>query len=72
MPIVCIALWFAPLLIATPMAIEESKKEQQINKLATCIEQIKEIAKKHKATAHCDYLTDMQQILQKISECEVK
>ena len=47
-------------------------QEQQINKLATCIEQIKEIAKKHKATAHCDYLTDMEQILQKISECEVE
>ena len=33
MPIVCIALWFAPLLIATPIAIEESKKEQQINQM---------------------------------------
>lgn len=36
MPIVCIALWFAPLLIATPLAIEESKKEQEINKI--CVE----------------------------------
>ena len=33
MPIVCIALWFAPLLIATPIAIEENKKEQQINQM---------------------------------------
>ena len=39
MPIVCIALWFAPLLIATPIAIEESKKEQQINKM--CLEKFK-------------------------------
>ena len=40
-------------------------QEQQINKLATCIEEIKEIAEKHKATAHCDYLTDMDEILKK-------
>jgi hypothetical protein len=34
------------------------------------IEKIKEIAEKHKATAHCDYLTDMDKILQKISEVQ--
>ena len=33
MSIVCIALWFAPLLIVTPIVIEESKKEQKINQM---------------------------------------
>lgn len=33
-----------------------------------CLTEIKEIAEKHKATAHCDYLTDMDEILQKINE----
>ena len=39
MPIICVALWFAPLLIATPIAIEESKKEQKINQM--CLEKFK-------------------------------
>lgn len=39
MPIVCIALWFAPLLMVTPIAIEESKKEQQINQM--CLDKFK-------------------------------
>ena len=39
MPIVCIALWFAPLLIATPLAIEETKREQQINQM--CLDKFK-------------------------------
>lgn len=39
MPLVCIALWFAPLLIATPIAIKESEKEQQVNQI--CVEKFK-------------------------------
>lgn len=39
MPIICVALWFAPLLITTPLAIEESKKEQQINQI--CVNKFK-------------------------------
>ena len=41
-------------------------QEQQINKLATCIEQIKEIVNKSVIGGA------RQQILQKISECEVE
>ena len=33
--------------------------------------EIKEIAEKHKVTAHYDYLTDMDNIIQKISECGI-
>ena len=62
------------------------KQEQQINKLATCIEEIKEIAEKcciMQAILDCENYDDctqcgrtsdgegIQQILQKISECEV-
>lgn len=39
MPIIFVALWFAPLLIATPIAIEENKKEQQINQM--CLDKFK-------------------------------
>ena len=46
------------------------RKEQECNKLKQTLAEIKEIAKKHKATAHCDYLTDMDKILQKISKVE--
>ena len=68
--------------------IESIKKlkemEQQINKLATCIADIKEIAEKcciNQATLDCENYDDctqcgrisdgegIQQILQKISEC---
>lgn len=42
------------------------------DKLEQTLTEIKEIAKKHKTTAHCDYLTDIEQILQKISKCEVE
>lgn len=38
------------------------------DKLKNCLAEIKEIAKKYKETAHCDYLTDMDEILQKINE----
>lgn len=48
------------------------KLEKEIVKYKQTFEEIKEIAEKHKATAHCDYLTDMEQILQKISESEVE
>ena len=41
-------------------------------KLKQTLTEIKEIAEKHKVTAHCDYLTDMDNIIQKISECEVE
>ena len=51
-------------------------QEQQINKLATCIEEIKEIAED--INDECEYLLfgscaaeAKNQILQKISECEV-
>lgn len=37
-------------------------------KLTKTLTEIKDIAEKHKATAHCDYLTDMDEILQKINE----
>lgn len=48
------------------------RKEQKNEKLEYTLVEIKEIAEKHKATAHCDYLIDMDKILQKISECEVE
>ena len=37
-------------------------------KFLQTLDTIKEIAEKHKVTAHCDYLTDMDEILQKINE----
>lgn len=43
-------------------------KEQECEELKQTLAEIKEIAEKHKATAHCDYLIDMDKILQKISE----
>lgn len=39
MPVVLVALWFAPLLIATPIAMEENKKEQQVNQI--CVDKFK-------------------------------
>ena len=45
---------------------------QEYDKLKIALIGIKDIAENHKATAHCDYLTDMDKILQKISECEVE
>lgn len=42
--------------------------EFQRNKLKQTLTEIKEITEKHKATAHCDYLTDMDKILEKIKE----
>jgi hypothetical protein len=47
-----------------------SKRREKINKLKQTLIEIKEIAEKHQATAHCCYLEDMTEILQKISECE--
>ena len=45
---------------------------EMVKQYKQALTEIKEIAEKHKATAHCDYLTDMDNILQKISECEVE
>ena len=46
----------------------ECYKHKEADKLKQTLTEIKEIAEKHKATAHCDYLTDMDIILKKISE----
>ena len=50
-------------------------QEQQINKLATCIEEIKEIAETISQPMgtgkSCNRVILAKQILQKISECEV-
>lgn len=43
----------------------------RMEKAEKTLTEIKEIAEKHQATAHCCYLEDMTEILQKISECEV-
>ena len=47
-------------------------QEQQINKLATCIEQIKELAKYDVYTTRADLCLRLNWIKKKISECEVK
>lgn len=51
-------------------------QEQQINKLATCIEEIKEIANKianyYDGDEYELMRKDAEQILQKISKCEVE
>ena len=52
-------------------------QEQQINKLATCIEQIKKISNFDCTCGHtqmciCNVCDKIDEILQKISECEVK
>lgn len=50
---------------------EEAKHYlEEAEKFKNCLTEIKKIAEKHKATAHCDYLTDIEQILQKTSEVE--
>ena len=41
---------------------------KELEKTRETLTEIKEIAEKHKATAHCDYLTDMDEILQKIKQ----
>ena len=46
-------------------------QEQQINKLATCIEQIKELAKYDVYTTRADLCLKLNCIKKKISECEV-
>ena len=51
---------------------ESTFRSTEILKLKQTLTEIKEIAEKHKATAHCCYLEDMTEILQKISECEVE
>ena len=51
------------------------QQEKQINKLATTIEKIKEIAEKqvkHAPDGETFARPEIKQILQKISECEVK
>ena len=47
-------------------------QEQQINKLATCIEQIKELAKYDVYTTRTDLCLKLNWIKKKISECEVE
>ena len=44
--------------------------DRKLQRYEKCLTEIKEIAEKHKATAHCCYLEDMTEILQKISEVE--
>ena len=56
--------------IAFDLYKQLERKEQECESLKQNLTEIKEIAEKHKATAHCDYLTDIEHILQKISECE--
>ena len=46
-------------------------QEQQINKLATCIEQIKELAKYDVYTTRADLCLRLNWIKKKISECEM-
>ena len=46
-------------------------QEQQINKLATCIEQIKEIVKYDVYTTRADLCLKLNRIKKKISECGV-
>lgn len=50
--------------------VENARNElkQECDQLKQTLTEIKEIAEKHKVTAHCDYLIDMDKILQKISE----
>ena len=44
---------------------------EMVKQYKQALTEIKEIAEKHKVTAHCDYLTDMDNTIQKISECGV-
>ena len=53
-------------------AILTKEEFEDYKKLKQTLTEIKEIAEKHKITAHCDYLTDMDNIIQKISECGVE
>ena len=53
-------------------AILTKEEFEDYKKLKQTLTEIKEIAEKHKVTAHCDYLTDMDNIIQKISECGVE
>lgn len=39
MPIVCVLMWFAPLIAAVPIAHSESVKEQKVNQM--CVEKFK-------------------------------
>lgn len=50
--------------------VVNSIRDKKLFKLKATLTEIKEIAEKHKATAHCCYLEDMTEILQKISEVE--
>ena len=47
-------------------------QEQQINKLATCIEQIKELAKYDVYTTRADLCLKLNWIKKKISECGIE
>lgn len=55
---------------------EVEEKRQELIKVANTLHfykkvllEIKEIAKEHKTTANCNYLEDMEKILEKIKEC---
>ena len=52
------------------LATENRELEDENEKLKNCLTEIKRITEKHKVTAHCDYLIDMDKILQKIREVE--
>lgn len=43
---------------------------EMVKQYKQTLAEIKDIAENHKATSHCDYLTDMDNILQKISEVQ--
>ena len=52
--------------------LQERRDElsEENEKLKNCLTEIKRITEKHKVTAHCDYLIDMDKILQTIREVE--
>ena len=50
------------------LVIQAMEVNERYDKLKQTLTEIKEIAEEHKATAHRDYLTDMDEILQKINE----
>ena len=65
-------LWQALIESFNILQNEKIKLEQENEELKNCLTEIKEIAEKHKVTAHCDCLTDMDNTIQKISECGVE
>ena len=66
-------IWKNQVLTLDDEAITVQITQQQFeeyNKLKIILTEIKKLAEKHKVTAHCDYLIDMDNILQKISKVE--